>query len=125
MNKHLLALEFDKILEKLAEYTCCDDSRELAFALRPVHRLDEAQALMNQTHDAHMLLARFGGPSFGGMKNVNNALHRADAGSTLSMRELLDIAQRPSKKVAVGKCFFYCVYKLLPCLVCKVEVAFL
>ena len=93
MNKHLLALEFDKILEKLAEYTCCDDSRELAFALRPVHRLDEAQALMNQTRDAHMLLARFGGPSFGGLKNVNNALHRADAGSTLTMRELLDIAE--------------------------------
>lgn len=93
MNKHLLALEFDKILERLAEYTCCDDSREAALSLRPVHRLDEAQALMNQTHDAHMLLARFGGPSFGGMKNVNNALHRADAGSTLSMRELLDIAE--------------------------------
>lgn len=93
MNKHLIALEFDKVLERLAEYTCCDDSREAALALRPVHRLDEAQALMNQTHDAHMLLARFGGPSFGGMKNVNNALHRADAGSTLSMRELLDIAE--------------------------------
>lgn len=93
MNKHLLALEFDKILERLAEYTCCEDSRELALSLRPVHRLDEAQLLMNQTRDAHMLLARFGGPSFGGMKNVNNALHRADAGSTLSMHELLDIAE--------------------------------
>ncbi len=93
MNKHLIALEFDKILERLAEYTCCDDSREAVLNLRPKHRLDEAQALMNQTRDAHMLLARFGGPSFGGMKNVNNALHRADAGSTLTMRELLDIAE--------------------------------
>ncbi len=93
MNKHLVALEFDKILERLAEYTCCDDSREAALNLRPQNRLDEAQALMNQTRDAHMLLARFGGPSFGGMKNVNNALHRADAGSTLSMHELLQIAE--------------------------------
>ncbi len=93
MNKHLVALEFDKILDRLAEYTCCDDSREMAMALRPQNRLDEAQALMNQTRDAHMLLARFGGPSFGGMKNVNNALHRADAGSTLSMHELLEIAE--------------------------------
>ena len=62
-------------------------------ALRPVHSLYEAQALMNQTGDAHKLLARFGGPAFGGLKNVNNALHRADAGSVLSMRELLDIAE--------------------------------
>ena len=30
--------------------------------------------------------------SFGGLTNVNNALFRADAGSTLSLRELLDIA---------------------------------
>ncbi len=93
MNKHLTALEFDKILERLAEFTCCEDSREMALGQRPRHRLDEAQALMNQTRDAHMLLARFGGPSFGGMKNVNNALHRADAGSTLSMHELLEIAE--------------------------------
>ncbi len=93
MNKHLVALEFDKILDRLAEYTCCEDSREAALKLRPKNRLDEAQALMNQTRDAHMLLARFGGPSFGGMKNVNNALHRADAGSTLSMHELLEIAE--------------------------------
>lgn len=93
MNKHLVALEFDKVLERLADFTCCEDSRELALKLRPVQRADEAIALMNQTRDAHMLLARFGGPSFGGMKNVNNALHRADAGSTLSMHELLEIAE--------------------------------
>ena len=60
MNKHLIALEFDKILERLAEYTCCEDSRELALGQRPVHEACEAQALMNQTRDAHMLLARFG-----------------------------------------------------------------
>ena len=39
-----------------------------------------------------MLLARFGGPAFGGLVNVNNALYRADAGSTLSLKELLDVA---------------------------------
>ncbi len=93
MNKHLLALEFDKILERLSERACCPEARELVASLRPVHTLYEAQALMNQTGDAHKLLARFGGPAFGGLKNVNNALHRADAGSVLSMRELLDIAE--------------------------------
>ena len=93
MNKHLIALEFDKILERLAERACCPEARETVMALRPVHSLYEAQALMNQTGDAHKLLARFGGPAFGGLKNVNNALHRADAGSVLSMRELLDIAE--------------------------------
>ena len=39
-----------------------------------------------------MLLGRFGGPSFSGLKNVSNAAARAAAGSVLSMKELLDVA---------------------------------
>lgn len=92
LNRHLKSLELDKVLEMLAAHTSCDDARQLATELRPANSLDEAQALMNQTNDAHMLLARFGGPSFGGLTNVNNALFRADAGSTLSLKELLDVA---------------------------------
>ena len=92
MDKHFLALELDKVLEKLAEYTACPDARELALSTQPQTDLDLARALMNQTRDAHMLLARFGGPAFGGLKNVNNALRRAQAGSVLTMRELLDVA---------------------------------
>ena len=92
MNKHFLSLELDKVLLRLAEFTACPDARELALQLTPETDLSLAQALMNQTRDAHMLLARFGGPSFGGLRNVNNALRRAQAGSVLNMRELLDIA---------------------------------
>ena len=93
MIRHLTALEFDKILERLAQFTACPDARELALSLRPESDIDLAQVQMNQTRDAHMLLARFGGPSFGGLRNVNNAAARAGAGSTLSMRELLDVAE--------------------------------
>lgn len=91
-DKNSKALEFDKVLEKLAEFTCCDDARENALNLKPETNLDSARALLSQTSDAYMLLARFGGPSFGGLKNVNNALSRANAGSVLNTKELLDIA---------------------------------
>ena len=90
-DKHSKAIEFDKVLERLAEFTSCDDARYNALHLRPETNADLARALLNQTVDAHMLLARFGGPSFGGLKNVNNALSRANAGSVLNTRELLDI----------------------------------
>lgn len=93
MNKHYIVLELPKILEKLADFTSCDDAREMALSLQPQSNLALAQSLLQQTQDAHMLMARFGGPSFGGLKNVNNALSRANAGSTLTMRELLDIAE--------------------------------
>ena len=92
MNRHLKALELDKILERLAEYTACEDAKNTALSITPETDVSLARALMNQTRDAHMLLARFGGPSFGGLKNISNALRRADAGSTLTMKELLDIA---------------------------------
>ena len=92
MNRHYLSLELDKVLEMLASHVSCEDARILARELKPEPSLPLAQALLNQTKDAHMLLARFGGPAFGGLVNVINALYRADAGSSLSLRELLDIA---------------------------------
>ena len=91
-QRDLNALELPKVLEMLAEHTACPDARETALSLKPETSLNMAEALLNQTRDAHMLLARFGGPAFGGLKNVNNALSRADAGSVLNMKELLDIA---------------------------------
>lgn len=92
MNRHHKALELDKVLEALASHTSCEDAAEAALNIEPETELAAAQALMNQTRDAHMLLARFGGPAFGGLVNVNNALYRADAGSTLSLKELLNVA---------------------------------
>lgn len=92
MNKHFKSLELDKVLEMLAAHTSCEDARLLALELKPETDLYSARALMNQTSDAYMLLARFGGPAFGGLINVNNALFRANAGSILSFRELLNVA---------------------------------
>ena len=93
MNKHFEALELPKILERLAGFTACPDASEAALALSPKNEYFEAQSLLDQTEAAHTLIAKFGAPSFGGLKNVQNSLHRAQAGGTLSMRELLDIAQ--------------------------------
>nr|MCR5484528.1 endonuclease MutS2 [Clostridiales bacterium] len=93
LNRHQKALELDNVLERLCEYVSCEDAKTQIREIVPEKNVDMARALMSQTRDAHMLLARFGGPSFGGLKNVNNALSRADAGSVLNMRELLDISE--------------------------------
>ena len=92
-NRHYRSLELDKILEMLASHATCADAKSLALSLTPQTDLYLAQALLKQTEDAHMLLARFGGPAFGGLHNVNNALQRAAAGGMLTMRELLEIAE--------------------------------
>lgn len=92
MDKNFKTLELDLILEKLANECSCDDAKELALALKPSTDMSEAELLLTQTEDAFSLLARFGGPSFSGLKNVNNPLHRANAGGSLNPKELLDIA---------------------------------
>lgn len=93
MNKHHKALELNKILDLLADCTSCADSREAALSLTPATELYDAQTLINQTDAAYVLLAKFGSPSFGAIKNVNSSLARAAAGGALTMRELLDVGE--------------------------------
>ena len=93
MNRHFKALELNKILLMLANETSIPDAYELALKIEPVYGLFEVQELLSQTQDAHMLIARYGAPSFGGISNIANALRRAQAGGCLSTTELLKIAQ--------------------------------
>ena len=93
LTRHHKALELDKILEKLAALTTVSDARDLALELTPETTLYGAQTLINQTNAAYQLLSKYGGPSFGAVKNVNSALFRASAGGMLTMRELLDVCE--------------------------------
>ncbi len=92
-QRHINALELDKVLSRLSELASIADSKELAVELKPAETLYDAQALINQTNAAYVLLAKFGGPSFGAAKNVNSSLSRAASGGVLTMRELLDVGE--------------------------------
>ncbi len=93
MNRHYRTLELDKILEMLKEETSIEEAGELALAVEPQYSLDKAQELLTQTEDAHMLIGRFGAPSFGGISNVTNPLRRAEASGCLNTSELLSVAR--------------------------------
>lgn len=143
MNKNHKTLELDLILEKLAAECSCDDAKDLARGLKPAGDMAEVEMLLQQTEDAFSLLARFGGPSFLGLKNVNNSLHRAAAGGSLNPKELLDIAyclralrtldewRNHSSGVKTSLDFFfegitsnkYLETKILSCIVSEEEIA--
>lgn len=143
MNKNHKTLELDLILEKLAAECSCDDAKDLARGLKPAGDMAEVEMLLKQTEDAFSLLARFGGPSFSGLKNVNNSLHRAAAGGSLNPKELLDIAyclralrtldewRNHSSGVKTSLDFFfegitsnkYLETKILSCIVSEEEIA--
>lgn len=143
MNKNHKTLELDLILEKLAAECSCDDAKDLARQLKPAGDMAEVEMLLQQTEDAFSLLARFGGPSFSGLKNVNNPLHRAAAGGSLNPKELLDIAyclralrtldewRNHSSGVKTSLDFFfegitsnkYLETKILSCIISEEEIA--
>ena len=93
MNRDYTALELDKVLELLAQETCCADAARLARELSPVPYRKETERLLDETDAACRLMAGFGSPSFGALKNTAGALRRAAAGAVLSLRELLDIGE--------------------------------
>lgn len=92
MNKHFKSLELDKILILLSKETALKEAAQKALKLEPQTDISKVEKLINETYDAHMLIGRFGAPSFGGVSNVANALRRADAGGCLNNSELLSIA---------------------------------
>ena len=92
LNRHYKSLELDKILKLIAQHCPCEECAELALEIEPEHSLIMAQKLMQETTDAHMLIGRFGTPSFAGMHSIKGQLARAQAGGALNMRELLEIA---------------------------------
>lgn len=92
-NKFYKCLELDKILLLLADETSIERSREAALALEPSSGLFEANELLAETNDAHMLVGRFGTPSFGTVRDMTNAIRKAQAGAVLNTLELLRIAE--------------------------------
>ncbi len=93
MKRSIHVLELDKILKLLAEETACEEAARLAENLEPSSSLSQVKRLLAETQEAHSLMARFGAPSFGGLKDVSGSLRRAEAGGLLTMGELLRVAQ--------------------------------
>lgn len=91
-EKSISTLEFDKIRELLAAKAMTDGAKHMALTLVPETRPDRIRILQKNTSDAKALSAVKGAPSFSSVKDVSDALDRADKGATLSARELLDIA---------------------------------
>ncbi len=93
MNKYYNSLELHKILEMLADETSNARTRETALALEPITELENVRLEVRKTAQAFDLSVKYGTPAFTGFKDVRGSLNRAKSGASLTLRELLDIAQ--------------------------------
>lgn len=91
-QRYFHTLELDKMLAKLADQANCDDSKRMALSLTPSDDFSTVQLLMKKTSDAYMLSARYTSPSLHKLKNCEMALRKAEKGSNLSLRELMDVS---------------------------------
>ena len=93
MNEKVLkTLEYDKIIEMLAEKANSAPGKKLCRELVPSTDLEEIRKNQRHTADALRRLFRFGSTSFGNNKDISFSVRSLQIGSNLSIPELLNIA---------------------------------
>lgn len=93
MNDHHITLELHKILEMLVNLCTNEYTKKLASEITPSTDIDEVGSEVLKTFDAYNASTRFGTPSFFGFTDVATIAKRAQNGSALSLRELLDVSK--------------------------------
>ena len=91
-KKSAATLELPAVLEMLANEAVSETAKENCLELFPADTAYEIRRRQGQTSAAKEMMVLRGSPSFSGVKDVRNALARADMGGMLNTRELLDIA---------------------------------
>jgi DNA mismatch repair protein MutS2 len=89
--RHLDALEFDRVLDRLAAHASFAAGEEMALALRPATDLREVRALLETTGEARALLLARPGTTIGGARDVRPQVETALRGAALPPAELLDV----------------------------------
>ena len=91
-EKSIRVLELPRLLERLEQRAVSAEAKERARRLVPSDDYGEVSRLLDETDAARKMILLRGSPTFAGVKNVAEALGRAERGGMLNPRELLDIA---------------------------------
>lgn len=91
-SKVLKALEYHKIIEKLAACAGSSLGRKLCEGLLPMNNLADIRRAQKETSEAETRIFRKGSLSLGGVKDVDPSLKRLEVGAAIGMAELLRIA---------------------------------
>jgi len=90
-NKVLHTLEYDKIINMLADYAASEEAKLRCKNLVPITDAYEINELLTQTDDALSRLYKKSNLSFSGVHNIHASLKRLEIGASLNTIELLQI----------------------------------
>ena len=87
MKKVLKILEFDKILDKLQEYTDSEQVKKRIYKLEPTSDINEAKERQRETTESSSTLLKLGNmPVSLSVSDMRNSVKRAEQGGVLSPR---------------------------------------
>ena len=90
-RKTLITLEYEKVLEKLAEYADFSLSAKLALSKKPVSDLFRSKKLVSTTSEARLLLSLNTDISIGSARDIRSIVDLASRNGILEPVELLEI----------------------------------
>ena len=94
MNQKVLrTLEYNKIVERLAEYAFGADTKERCLSLLPSTSLSEITNAQQQTKDAMNRSLKKGRLDCSGIKPLSSAIRRVEIGGTMNIEELLSLCK--------------------------------
>lgn len=93
MNKNLLKLEYNKIIEILSNYCITYIGKEKCNNLIPENKQSRVQYMLNQTTEVTSLLDRFGSAPISDIPNIKVWIKALESNLTLSPKALLEIGQ--------------------------------
>lgn len=94
MNQKVLrTLEYNKIVEQLAEYAFGADTKERCLSLLPSTSLSEITNAQQQTKDAMNRSLKKGRLDCSGIKPLSSAIQRVEIGGTMNIEELLGLCK--------------------------------
>ena len=94
MNQKVLrTLEYNKIVEQLAEYAFGADTKERCLSLLPSTSLSEITNAQQQTKDAMNRSLKKGRLDCSGIKPLSSAIRRVEIGGTMNIEELLGLCK--------------------------------
>lgn len=91
-SKSLQTLEYNKIINKLADFASSEAAKEICMNLVPMDNLNLIKEAQTATSDALSRLWKKGSISFSGIRDIKASLKRLEIGSTLGTGELLNIS---------------------------------
>ena len=91
-DKTLRVLEFDKILNILAEHAVNDAAKERCLSVKPQTTLAKVRRELSVTDSSTVMLYKYGSPPVARVSEISQILKRVRMGGVLSMGELLNVA---------------------------------